>query len=113
MVVVKKDVRREIFDVKKLFGGLIKAFEKRPVPIERIQDLAERVEREVRGAGEAEIPSERIGEAVMLYIADLDQIAYVRFASVYRQFADVSNFMQELQAIMHKNKVEEGKGDRE
>ncbi len=112
LVVVKKDGRREIFDAKKLFGGLIKAFEKRPVPIERIQELAEKIEREVRGSGEAEIPSERIGEAVMRYIAEVDQIAYVRFASVYRQFADVSNFMHELQHIMQKSTADNGKGDK-
>ncbi len=100
LMVVKKDGRREIFNEKKLFGGLVKAFEKRPVPIERIQELADKVEREVRGTGEAEIASERIGEAVMRYIAEVDQIAYVRFASVYRQFADVNNFMQEIQHIM-------------
>jgi transcriptional repressor NrdR len=103
LIVVKKDGRREIFDGKKLFGGLMKAFEKRPVPVERIKELTEKVEKQVRSSGEAEIPSARIGEAVMSYIADVDQIAYVRFASVYRQFADVNNFMHELQNIIKKN----------
>ena len=102
LVVVKKDGRREIFDEKKLFSGLIKAFEKRPVPIERIKELSEKVGRDIRGAGEVEVGSEKIGEVVMNYIAEIDQIAYVRFASVYRQFADVNNFMHELEAIMRK-----------
>jgi transcriptional repressor NrdR len=103
LIVVKKDGRRETFDEKKLFRGLMKAFEKRPVPIELIKELTDKVERQVRGSGEAEISSTRIGEAVMEYIADVDQIAYVRFASVYRQFADVNNFMHELQSIIRKN----------
>ena len=108
LVVVKKDGRREIFDGTKLFSGLMKSFEKRPVAVERIRELADKVEQEVRGTGEAEIPSERIGEAVMSYIADFDQIAYVRFASVYRQFADVNNFMHELQKIIKKSSSDEG-----
>jgi transcriptional repressor NrdR len=106
LIVVKKDGSREIFDENKLFNGLMKAFEKRPVPVERIKELAEKVERQVRGSGEAEIASARIGEAVMSYIAEVDQIAYVRFASVYRQFADVNNFMNELQNIIKKNSAE-------
>lgn len=106
LVVVKKGGRREIFDSKKLFSGLMKSFEKRPVPVERIKELADKVEQEVRGAGEAEIASERIGEAVMSYIADFDQIAYVRFASVYRQFADVNNFMHELENIIKRSSNE-------
>ncbi|MDR3348751.1 MAG: transcriptional regulator NrdR [Acidaminococcales bacterium] len=103
LIVVKKDGSREIFNEKKLFNGLMKAFEKRTVPVEQIKELAEKVERQVRSSGEAEISSARIGEAVMSYIAEVDQIAYVRFASVYRQFADVNNFMHELQSIIKKN----------
>ena len=104
LIVVKKDGRREIFDSNKLLNGLIKAFQKRPVPVERIKELVDKVEKDIRGAGEMEIPSERIGEVVMDYIADFDQIAYVRFASVYRQFADVNNFMHEIQNIIKKDK---------
>ena len=102
LIVVKKDGRREMFDPNKLFNGLIKAFEKRPVPVDRIQELADKIERKVRDLGEAEVLSEMIGEAVMDQIAEVDQIAYVRFASVYRQFADVNNFMNELQNIIKK-----------
>ena len=106
LVVSKKDGRRELFDAKKLFGGLLKAFEKRPVPYERVQEIADSVERELRMNGESEVESTRIGELVMQHLEETDQIAYVRFASVYRQFADVKNFMQELERIMHKGDQE-------
>ena len=102
LVVSKKDGRRELFDAKKLLGGLLKAFEKRPVPYEKVQEIADSVERELRMNGESEVESTRIGELVMQHLEETDQIAYVRFASVYRQFADVKNFMQELERIMHK-----------
>ena len=104
--VSKKDGRRELFDSKKLIGGLLKAFEKRPVPYERVQEIADSVERELRMNGESEVESTRIGELVMQHLEETDQIAYVRFASVYRQFADVKNFMQELERIMHKGDQE-------
>ena len=102
LVVSKTDGRRELFDAKKLLGGLLKAFEKRPVPYEKVQEIADSVERELRMNGESEVESSRIGELVMQHLEETDQIAYVRFASVYRQFADVKNFMQELERIMHK-----------
>lgn len=103
LVVSKKDGRRELFDGKKLLAGLLKAFEKRPVSLEKVQEIADSVEREIRQRGESEIDSTIIGEIVMNHLEQTDQIAYVRFASVYRQFADVNNFMQELQRIMNKN----------
>ena len=106
LVVSKKDGRRELFDAKKLLGGLLKAFEKRPVPYEKVQEIADSVERELRMNGESEVESTRIGELVMQHLEETDQIAYVRFASVYRQFADVKNFMQELERIMHKGDQE-------
>ena len=106
LVVSKKDGRRELFDAKKMLGGLLKAFEKRPVPYERVQEIADSVERELRMNGESEVESTRIGELVMQHLEETDQIAYVRFASVYRQFADVKNFMQELERIMHKGDQE-------
>ena len=102
LVVSKTDGRRELFDAKNLLGGLLKAFEKRPVPYEKVQEIADSVERELRMNGESEVESSRIGELVMQHLEETDQIAYVRFASVYRQFADVKNFMQELERIMHK-----------
>lgn len=103
LVVSKKDGRRELFDSKKLMQGLLKAFEKRPVSYEKIQEVANSIEREVRMSGESEVSSVQIGEIVMKYLEQTDQIAYVRFASVYRQFADVKNFMQELERIMKKD----------
>lgn len=106
LVVSKKDGRRELFDAKKLLGGLLKAFEKCPVSYEKVQEIADSIERELRMSGETEIESAKIGELVMQYLEDTDQIAYVRFASVYRQFADVKNFMQELERIMQKSKTE-------
>ena len=106
LVVSKKDGRRELFDAKKLLGGLLKAFEKRPVPYEKVQEIADSVERELRMSGDSEVESARIGELVMRQLEETDQIAYVRFASVYRQFADVKNFMQELERIMQKGKQE-------
>ena len=106
LVVSKKDGRRELFDAKKLLGGLLTAFEKRPVPYEKVQEIADSVERELRMSGDSEVESARIGELVMRHLEETDQIAYVRFASVYRQFADVKNFMQELERIMQKGKQE-------
>ena len=106
LVVSKKDGRRELFDNKKLLGGLLKAFEKRPIAYEKVHEIAEKIERELRMRGESEVDSAVIGEIVMKYLEQTDQIAYVRFASVYRQFADVNNFMQELQRIMNKNNLD-------
>lgn len=100
LVVSKKDGRRELFDGKKLLGGLLKAFEKRPVSYEKIKTIADNIERELRLTGESEVSSNEIGEKVMGYLEKTDQIAYVRFASVYRQFADVNNFMQEIQRMI-------------
>ena len=109
LVVNKKDGRRELVDVNKLFNGLLKAFEKRPVSLETIRDMAHDIERELRLKGEPEVTSREIGEIVMEKLEKTDQIAYVRFASVYRQFADVQNFMQELQRIMANSKPDDGK----
>jgi transcriptional regulator NrdR len=100
LLVTKKDGRRELFDSQKLLSGLIKAFEKRPMSYEKIQEIGSDIERELRSQGEAEISSELIGETVMRHLEKVDQIAYVRFASVYRQFADVNNFMQEIQKMI-------------
>lgn len=105
LIVVKKDGRRELFDTQKLLNGLIKAFEKRPVSYERIQEMAKNIECALRSKGETEITTEAIGETVMNHLESVDKIAYVRFASVYRQFADVNNFMQEIQKMMSRDKT--------
>lgn len=102
LMVIKKDNRREMFDRNKLINGLLRACEKRPVPLTSIQEIAEKVDKELRGGTEREISTRQIGEAVMHYLKDVDQVAYVRFASVYRQFADINNFMQELETLMKK-----------
>jgi transcriptional repressor NrdR len=102
LLVIKKDGRRELFDNQKLIAGLLKAFEKRPFSYEQIQEIAAGVERELRSLGESEVKSTLIGETVMKHLEKIDQIAYVRFASVYRQFADVNNFMQEIQGMLKK-----------
>ncbi len=102
LLVIKKDGRREMFDNKKLLAGLLRALEKRPFSYEQIQSLASQIEGELRASGENEIKSTQIGETVMKYLEKIDQIAYVRFASVYRQFADVNSFMQEIQNMLKK-----------
>ncbi len=104
LMVIKKDGRRELFDRSKLLNGLLRAFEKRPVPLNVIESLADNVEKELRNTMEREIQTRQIGETVMRYLKDIDQIAYVRFASVYRQFADVENFKLELEALINSQK---------
>lgn len=102
LLVIKKDGRRELFDSQKLTNGLLKAFEKRPFSYEQIQSIASGIERDLRALGESEVKSTLIGEIVMKALEKIDQIAYVRFASVYRQFADVNSFMQEIQGMLSK-----------
>lgn len=101
-LVVKKDGRREPWSREKLLHGLAKACEKRPVPIEVIERVVDEIGRAVTGLGEAEIRSERIGEEVMRRLRKLDEVAYVRFASVYRSFKDIDEFMIELSTLMKK-----------
>jgi transcriptional repressor NrdR len=103
-LVVKKDNRREVFDRLKIVAGLKKACEKRPVSAAAIEQAADRVERYVQDRAEKEVPSSVIGEMVMRELHGLDQVAYVRFASVYRSFQDVSEFMRELQELIKDRK---------
>ena len=98
-LVIKKDARREPFDRAKILSGLKKACSKRPVPVETLEAAADKIERALE-AGEKEIPSSRIGDAVMAALRDIDEVAYVRFASVYRSFRDVSELMSELQSLV-------------
>jgi len=99
-MVVKKDGRREPFDRAKIVAGLARACEKRPVSVDTIETVAGRIERAVQDGGEKEVASARIGEAVMEALHDLDAVAYVRFASVYRSFRDVHEFMRELEDLI-------------
>ena len=102
MVVVKKDGSRQTFDRGKILGGLIKACEKRPVPMDTLERAASRIEQKLVNSMDREIPSVRIGELVMEELKDIDQVAYVRFASVYRQFKDLDSFMDELNRLLEK-----------
>ncbi len=100
--VVKKDGRREAFDRQKILHGLERACQKRPVSAEQIQGLLAAVERQLQESGEKEVPSRVIGEALMARLRELDPVAYVRFASVYRSFEDVGDFMSELAGLAGK-----------
>jgi transcriptional repressor NrdR len=97
--VVKKDGRREAFDRRKIVEGLLRACQKRPVSREQVDGLVSEVERRVQELGEREVASHVLGEAVMERLRELDPVAYVRFASVYRAFADVGEFMSELEGL--------------
>lgn len=110
LIIVKKDGTRELFDRDKLMNGIIKACMKRPVSTEDIERLVNLVEEKSRNLLDHEIPSKQLGELVMDELKKLDDVAYVRFASVYRQFKDVNQFMQELEDILasHKGKEETG-----
>lgn len=103
LVVVKKDGRREAFNRDKLLQGLLKACQKRPVATEKLEAMVEGIERELRNTMETEIKSAYIGELVMNGLRGLDEVAYVRFASVYREFRDAESFMEELKNLINKN----------
>ena len=102
ILVVKNDGTRQAFDVGKIKRGIITACEKRPVPIEKIDELAEDIAKRIYNSMEQEISSKQIGEMVMEGLQKLDEVAYVRYASVYRSFKDISSFMAELQKMIEK-----------
>ena len=104
VMVIKKDGRREPFDRKKILAGIIRACEKRPVSMEKMEEIISQVERSIQKKSDREVSSSRIGELVMEKLKVLDDVAYVRFASVYRQFKDVGQFMVELKDILGKEK---------
>lgn len=99
-LVIKKDGRRETFDRAKIIAGMQRACEKRPVSIATIEKAVDRLELSLQESAEREIEASRIGEAVMDALREIDQVAYVRFASVYRQFKDINEFMSELKGIL-------------
>jgi len=103
-LVIKKDGRREPFDRQKLLTGILKACEKRPVEIDRIEAVVDDIVASLYEVSEREIPSVMIGEILMDKLKGLDSVAYVRFASVYREFKDVDEFMKELQDLVRRNK---------
>jgi len=100
LVVIKRDGSRQSFDKVKIINGLVRACEKRPVTMTQIETIASDIEQELRGRLESEISSELIGELVMVRLKDLDEVAYVRFASVYRSFKDINTFMEELTKLL-------------
>jgi transcriptional repressor NrdR len=102
--VVKKDGRREPFDAAKLRGGLEKACYKRPIKNEQLDQIVKRIENELYGLYFGEVPSSHIGDLVMEYLRELDQVAYVRFASVYREFQDVNDFVTEVGPMLARNR---------
>ena len=104
-LVVKKDGRREPFDRQKILRGLEKACEKRPIGMEAREALVERIEKKLQESGEKELPSSWVGEQIMLELKGIDEVAYVRFASVYRQFRDIKEFMEEIKGLVVDKKV--------
>jgi len=102
--VIKKDGRREPFDRQKILQGLKKASEKRPISVEVLEGVADRIEKKIQELGKSEIPSQVIGEEVMKELHELDQVAYVRFASVYREFKDLGEFMNELKELIKEDR---------
>lgn len=99
-VVVKKDGRRELFDRNKILHGLKKACEKRPIGVDTLEEIAARIEKKVQESGEKEVPSSMVGTEVMRELQGLDEVAYVRFASVYREFKGINEFLDELKDLL-------------
>jgi transcriptional repressor NrdR len=103
-MVIKRDQRREPFDRQKLYVGIRKACEKRPLPAGEIENAVEEIEQELYRFGKQEIPSNVIGELVMEHLRHMDKIAYIRFASVYRSFGDIETMFEELQKLLNRDK---------
>ena len=101
LIIIKKDLNREAFDRSKIEAGVLRACHKRPVSAEQIANLVDEVETEISSREERELPSAVIGECIMNKLKELDPVAYVRFASVYREFKDVNTFMDELKKILN------------
>ncbi len=102
LMVIKKDGSREAFDRNKIISGILKACEKRPVSMEKVEAVVDKAEKELQKSFDKEIKAEEIGELVMDSLHKLDEVAYVRFASVYRQFKDINQFMKELKDLLGK-----------
>ncbi len=109
LMVIKKDGSRQNFDRKKILSGIVKACEKRQISVEKMEEIISQVERAIQKKSDREVPSTRIGELVMEKLKLLDDVAYVRFASVYRQFKDVGQFMSELKEVLKKEDSTLGK----
>ena len=108
LMVVKRDNRREPFSRDKLMTGIIRSCDKRDISMEQITNFVAEIERDIRNRTEPEVPSEKLGEIVMERLKDFDEVAYIRFASVYRKFDDITNFIEELETLRaHKGKEKE------
>ncbi len=105
LMVIKKDGTRQVFDRKKILTGIMRACEKRPVGLEEMEEITSQVEREIYKSASREVPSSGIGEAIIKRLKKIDDVAYVRFASVYRQFKDVGQFMHELKGLLDDGKA--------
>ncbi len=105
LMVVKKDKSRQIFDRNKVLNGLMRACEKRPVSLEKLEAVVDEIENYLQNQLEREVSSYKIGELAMEELKKIDEVAYVRFASVYRQFGDVNTFMEELKSLLKENKA--------
>jgi len=103
VMIIKKDGRREVFSREKVRTGIKKACEKRNISVHVIDQFLDELERDLRETGEKEIPSHQLGEKIMLKLHELDDVAYVRFASVYREFKDVNDFVAELKSLLNKH----------
>lgn len=106
-MVVKKDGSREEFSRDKMLRGLVRACEKRPVSVEQLEQIVSKVENALRNTAATEVVSQEIGELVMEHLYPVDEVAYVRFASVYRQFKDINMFMKELKSLLSKEEADE------
>ncbi len=106
VMIIKKDGRREVFSIEKLRSGIQKACQKRNISVNIIEEFLDELERDLRESGEKEIPSHKIGEKVMAKLHEIDDVAYVRFASVYREFKDVNDFVSELKSLLSEHKPE-------
>ena len=102
LIVIKRDKTREIFDREKLMAGLLRACQKRPVSVDTLETMIDEIEATLQNSLEREVTSEKIGSLVMEKLKDIDEVSYVRFASVYRQFKDINTFMDELNKLLQK-----------
>ncbi|NLX60968.1 MAG: transcriptional regulator NrdR [Tissierellia bacterium] len=101
LIVIKKDGNRQLYDRNKILNGILKACEKRPVPLTKIEELVDEIEKDLYNSMEKEVTSEMIGQMVMNKLKEVDEVSYVRFASVYRQFKDINTFMEELKKLLN------------